>query len=152
MDKKTFETGLGIRAEVLGQDYVDSTFRSADDFNRPFQEFVTEYCWGAIWNRDGMTRKMRSLIILAVMNLIFGIATTFGAGALRVDNWAHIGGALGGLALTWAIGPIYIVRRHPEQPNALLGEDINPLKNRYWALSAYLVVLLLVLIVARSFA
>ncbi len=67
MDKKTFDTGLGIRAEVLGQDYVDSTFRSADDFNRPFQEFVTEYCWGAIWSREGMTRKMRSLIILAMM-------------------------------------------------------------------------------------
>jgi 4-carboxymuconolactone decarboxylase len=67
MDKQTYETGLRIRAEVLGQDYVDNAIRGADDFNRPFQQFVTEYCWGAIWNREGMTRKMRSLLILAMI-------------------------------------------------------------------------------------
>ncbi|MEP7293047.1 MAG: rhomboid family intramembrane serine protease, partial [Chloroflexota bacterium] len=92
--------------------------------------------------------QMQSLIILAVINLVYGVISGYGSG-LRVDNWAHIGGALGGLALTWAIGPIFIVRRHPEQADALLGEDINPLKNRIWALSLYVVALMVILIVAR---
>jgi hypothetical protein len=68
---------------------------------------------------------------------------------MRVDNWAHLGGVLGGAALAWFIGPIFIVRRHPEHPDALLGEDINPLKGKYWAVSAFGAVLLVVLIVAR---
>lgn len=114
-------------------------------------EFVYLYQHRKLLGARGRA-QMRSLIILAIMNLVFGIATTFSTGAMRVDNWAHLGGVIGGLALTWAIGPIFIVRRHPEQPNALLGEDINPLKNRYWALSAYVIVLMVVLIVARSFA
>ena len=47
MDKETLETGLRIRAEVLGKEYVENSMKNADDFNRPFQEFVSEYCWGA---------------------------------------------------------------------------------------------------------
>lgn len=93
--------------------------------------------------------QMQSLIILAVMNLLFGVLTGVAGASIRVDNWAHLGGILGGLALTWAIGPIYIVRRHPEQPNALIGEDINPLKKRYWAVSVYAIALMVILIVAR---
>ena len=43
MDKETLETGLRIRAEVLGKEYVENSMKNADDFNRPFQEFVSEY-------------------------------------------------------------------------------------------------------------
>jgi rhomboid protease GluP len=93
--------------------------------------------------------QMQSLIIMAAMNLILGALTGLGGSSLRIDNWAHLGGIIGGLALTWAIGPIYIVRRHPEQPNALLGEDINPLRKRYWAISVYAIALMSILIVAR---
>ena len=49
MDKETFDTGLKIRKEVLGEEYVERSLANADDFSRPFQEYVTEYCWGAIW-------------------------------------------------------------------------------------------------------
>lgn len=62
-----FETGLRIRREVLGAEYVDRALQSADDFNRPFQELVTEYCWGAIWSRPGLSRPTRSLITLAML-------------------------------------------------------------------------------------
>lgn len=96
--------------------------------------------------------QMRSLIYLAAINLVFGALTGVAGAGIIVDNWAHLGGLIGGLILTWAIGPIYILRQHPEHPGELLGEDINPLKNRYWVLSLYIVVLMAILIVARSFA
>ena len=48
MDQKTFDTGLEIRKSVLGAEYVERSLANADDFSRPFQEYVTEYCWGAI--------------------------------------------------------------------------------------------------------
>lgn len=67
MDKVTFERGVQIRSATLGDEYVQKSLRAADDFNRPFQEFVTEYCWGAIWGRDGLPRKTRSMLNLAML-------------------------------------------------------------------------------------
>jgi 4-carboxymuconolactone decarboxylase len=66
-DKALFEKGLGIRREVLGADYVNNSINTADDFNRPFQELVTEYCWGAVWGRPGLPRKTRSMLNLAML-------------------------------------------------------------------------------------
>ena len=48
MDKKTHDKGLEIRKAVLGEAYVANALKNSDDFNKPFQELVTEYCWGAI--------------------------------------------------------------------------------------------------------
>jgi len=45
MGEERYETGLRIRREVLGAEYVDRSISMADDFNRPLQELVTEYCW-----------------------------------------------------------------------------------------------------------
>lgn len=67
MDKKTFDTGLAIRKEVLGAEYVERSLANADDFSRPFQEYVTEYCWGSIWGDDGLDRKQRSLLNLGML-------------------------------------------------------------------------------------
>lgn len=67
MDQATFERGVQIRSATLGDEYVQKSLRAADDFNRPFQEFVTEYCWGAIWGRDGLPRKTRSMLNLALL-------------------------------------------------------------------------------------
>jgi 4-carboxymuconolactone decarboxylase len=71
MDQKTFDKGLQIRTEVLGKDYVEKAMKSADDFNRPYQEFVTEYCWGACWGREGgLPRKTRSMLNLAMLTIL----------------------------------------------------------------------------------
>ena len=70
MDKQTYETGLKIRSEVLGKEYVENAMKSADDFNKPFQEFVTEYAWGAGWGRPGLTRKQRSMLNLAMIPIL----------------------------------------------------------------------------------
>ena len=70
MDQKTYETGLRIRSEVLGKEYVENAMKSADDFNRPFQEFVSEYCWGAGWGREGLSKKERSMLNLAMIAIL----------------------------------------------------------------------------------
>ena len=70
MDKETFDKGLAIRRKVLGDEYVDRAFAAADDFNRPLQELVTEYCWGAVWGRPGLDPKTRSLLNLAMLSAL----------------------------------------------------------------------------------
>jgi 4-carboxymuconolactone decarboxylase len=70
MDKATFEKGREIRSAVLGKEFVDAAFKAADSFNMPMQELVTEYCWGAVWGREGLTRRDRSLINLAMISAL----------------------------------------------------------------------------------
>lgn len=70
MNKELFDKGLAVRREVLGAEYVDKSIASADDFNRPMQELVTEYCWGEIWNRPGLDRKTRSIINLSMLTAL----------------------------------------------------------------------------------
>ncbi|MGV9711452.1 carboxymuconolactone decarboxylase family protein [Gordonia sp. NPDC003424] len=62
-----FEDGLRIRREIVGDEYVDAAFSTADDFSLPMQELVTEHAWGAIWSRPGLTRRERSLINLGIL-------------------------------------------------------------------------------------
>ena len=65
-----FEEGLAVRRAVLGEEYVNRAIEQADDFTRPLQELVTEYCWGTVWTRPGLSRKMRSLINLAMISAL----------------------------------------------------------------------------------
>ena len=65
--KKTYEEGLAVRREVLGDEYVDRALASADSFTGELQDFVTEWCWGGIWTRPGLPRKTRSLLNLAML-------------------------------------------------------------------------------------
>jgi len=70
MASRLFDEGLAVRREVLGADYVNNAVASANDFNREFQELVTEYCWGKVWTRPGLDRKTRSLINLAMLTAL----------------------------------------------------------------------------------
>ncbi|MGA2510076.1 MAG: carboxymuconolactone decarboxylase family protein [Candidatus Acidiferrales bacterium] len=70
MDKKTFERGREIRSSVLGKEFVDAAFNTADEFNMPLQELVTEYCWGAIWGREELSKKTRSMLNLAMISAL----------------------------------------------------------------------------------
>jgi 4-carboxymuconolactone decarboxylase len=70
MDQKTFDKGLEVRTEVLGKQYVENSMKNADEFNKPFQELVTEYCWGAIWGRDQLPRKTRSMLNIAMLAIL----------------------------------------------------------------------------------
>lgn len=70
MDRDLYEKGLKIRRDVLGADYVDAAIANATDFNRPMQELTTTYCWGHVWGREGLNRKTRSLINLAMISAL----------------------------------------------------------------------------------
>jgi len=70
MSRETFEKGLEIRKAVLGKEYVENSLRNADDFSLPMQELSTEYCWGHVWGREGLSRKERSLINLAMISAL----------------------------------------------------------------------------------
>ena len=70
MNKEVYERGLDIRKSVLGAAFVENVIKNADDFNRPLQELVTEYCWGAVWGREGLPRKTRSMLNLAMISAL----------------------------------------------------------------------------------
>ena len=63
----SYDAGMAVRREVLGDAHVDRATASATDFTREFQEFITEYAWGGIWTRPGLDRRSRSLITLTAL-------------------------------------------------------------------------------------
>lgn len=70
MPTEKFEKGLATRKAVLGEEYVNNSIANADDFTMPLQELVTEYCWGTVWQREGLSLKMRSIINLAMITAL----------------------------------------------------------------------------------
>lgn len=70
MGNETFEKGLAIRKSVLGAEFVEKSIASADDFNLPLQELVTEYCWGAVWGRDTLDKRTRSMLNIAMLSAL----------------------------------------------------------------------------------
>src|ERR1700722_5425276 len=58
---------MRTRREVLGDEHVDRAVASTTDFTAPFQDFITRYAWGELWNRPGLTRPERSMITLAIL-------------------------------------------------------------------------------------
>ncbi len=67
MDKERFEKGLAQRKSTLGAEYVEQNLAKADDFTRPFQEMMTEWCWGFGWGDESIDAKTRSLMNLAMI-------------------------------------------------------------------------------------
>jgi len=66
----TYEAGLETRKAVLGAEHVERSLAQVTEFSRPIQELVTEYCWGAVWNRPGLDRRTRSLLNLAMLTAL----------------------------------------------------------------------------------
>ena len=83
-DDAAFAAGMQVRREMFGAGGADERYAQATDFNRPFEELVTRYCFGAVWTRPGLERRLRSLITLAALT------------ALSKPNQlkAHVAGAL----------------------------------------------------------
>jgi len=67
MKEETFDQGMKVRREVLGEQHVDKAEKKKDDFTEEFQELITRYAWGEIWTRPGLERRTRSCITLAMM-------------------------------------------------------------------------------------
>ncbi|MER6558257.1 alpha/beta fold hydrolase [Streptomyces sp. NPDC001027] len=62
-----YDAGLKARREVLGDAHVDRTLAQADEFAADFQEFVTRYAWGEVWDRPGLDRRTRSCVTLTAL-------------------------------------------------------------------------------------
>ena len=70
MSNEMYDKGLNVRKEVLGAEYVEKAITSADEFTKPFQDMLTEFCWGAVWGREELPRRIRSLINLAMLTAL----------------------------------------------------------------------------------
>ncbi|PWC96989.1 carboxymuconolactone decarboxylase family protein [Azospirillum sp. TSO5] len=67
MDEPLQRAGERVRRDVLGDAYVDRAMAAADDFSRPFQQMVNEYCWGQCWADGALDRRQRSLLNLGMI-------------------------------------------------------------------------------------
>jgi 4-carboxymuconolactone decarboxylase len=70
LDRQTYDKGLEIRSAVLGEAYVNKAVADADDFTKPLQDLITEYCWGAVWGRQELPLKTRSMLNLAMIPIL----------------------------------------------------------------------------------
>ncbi|MBZ0296466.1 MAG: rhomboid family intramembrane serine protease, partial [Anaerolineae bacterium] len=89
--------------------------------------------------------QFRNLLFLLGLNFFIGIASGLDGARVRIDNWAHLGGLIGGLILTWFIGPVFRVMQDPQNPSQFFADDLNPAERKYWLVSVYLIVLVGVL-------
>ncbi len=67
MTNETFERGMGVRREVLGDEHVNRAMAAATDLTADFQRLITRYVWGEIWTRPGLDRRTRSCITVAML-------------------------------------------------------------------------------------
>lgn len=110
--------------------------------------------WGAAmlhlyWHRplygEGARRQLRSLAMWGLFNLAFGLISP------GIDNWGHIGGFIGGIAMAWAVGPFFVPTGQQDLFNGIPRihlKDARPLNNHIWLIGVYLTVVLGVLLVA----
>ncbi len=66
----SYNTGMQIRRDMFGPAGADDRVAAATDFNRPFEDVVTRYCFGDTWSRPGLDRKTRSMITLAALTAL----------------------------------------------------------------------------------
>jgi 4-carboxymuconolactone decarboxylase len=69
-DDPTYEAGMRVRREVLGDAHVDRATANATAFTEDFQQFITKYAWGDVWTREGLDRRTRSCITLALLTAL----------------------------------------------------------------------------------
>ena len=69
-DPERFQAGLEMRREVLGAAHVDRSLANATEFGKPMQELVTEYCWGEVWTRPGLSPRDRSLLNIGMLTAL----------------------------------------------------------------------------------
>lgn len=99
-------------------------------------EFVYLYHHRRLMGEAGRARR-QSLLSFGIINLVFGLASLLPGSAMRIDNWAHIGGLAGGMILSWFISPYFMLEAHPDLPGEFQAVDTNPLPRRYWVVPVY---------------
>ena len=69
-DDEAYAAGLRVRREVLGDEYVDAAVAATTPLTAPFQEHITRAAWGAVWGRDGLDRRTRSCVTVALLTAL----------------------------------------------------------------------------------
>lgn len=69
-DRPGFDDGMAVRREVLGDEYVDRAVAGTTPFTAAFQDLITRYAWGDVWARDGLDRRTRCCVTLAVLTAL----------------------------------------------------------------------------------
>jgi 4-carboxymuconolactone decarboxylase len=69
-DDTVYDKGISMRRRVLGDAHVERSMGGTSEFGRPVQDLVTEYCWGAVWSRDGLDLRTRSLLNLVMLTAL----------------------------------------------------------------------------------
>jgi 4-carboxymuconolactone decarboxylase len=67
MSEDRYAEGMKVRREVLGDEYVDQAIERTSEMTAPFQDLATRFAWGSVWAREGLDRRMRSAITLALL-------------------------------------------------------------------------------------
>ena len=87
-----YRSGLTVRRSVLGDPHVDRSEDAVTDFDRPFQELITEAAWGTVWARPGFSKRERSIVTLALLaalghdeEVAMHVRATANTGASRDD-------------------------------------------------------------------
>ncbi|MEP9400047.1 4-carboxymuconolactone decarboxylase [Mesorhizobium sp. KR2-14] len=87
-----YREGLAVRRSVLGDAHVDRAEKASSEFDRPFQELITESAWGTVWSRPGWTKRERSMVTLALLaalghdeEVAMHVRATANTGATRED-------------------------------------------------------------------
>ena len=70
MSDDTYERGMRVRREVLGDEHVDRAIERTTEHTAAFQDFITRYAWGEIWSRPGLDRKTRSAVTLTALTAL----------------------------------------------------------------------------------
>lgn len=65
-----FDAGLKLRQQVLGDQYVSASIQAADDFTRPLQKMITEWCWGEGWGNPELSKRDRSMLNIAMLTAL----------------------------------------------------------------------------------
>ncbi len=65
-----YTDGMAVRREVLGDTHVDRAVAATTAFTAPFQDFITRTAWGQVWTRDGLDRRTRSCVTLALLTAL----------------------------------------------------------------------------------
>ncbi|MCB2017315.1 MAG: carboxymuconolactone decarboxylase family protein, partial [Hydrogenophaga sp.] len=70
MQDEQYHRGLATRRQVMGDDFVDRALAGTTSFTQPIQDHISRAAWGDVWQREGLDRKTRSLITVAMLTAL----------------------------------------------------------------------------------
>ena len=70
MQDEQYQQGLATRREVMGDAFVERALSGTTPFTQPIQDHISRNAWGDVWQREGLDRKTRSLVTVAMLTAL----------------------------------------------------------------------------------